>query len=133
MDWPALIAAATAARERAYAPYSSFLVGAALLGEDGLTYPGCNVENASYGLTICAERNALWGAVARGQRRFRAIAIVTDASPPAMPCGACRQVLRELAPALPIVAANLAGERVETTLVELLPLSFGPDDLIAGR
>jgi cytidine deaminase len=133
VDWPALVAAAAAARERAYAPYSRFQVGAALLGEDGGIYPGCNVENASYGLTICAERNALWAAVARGQRRFVALAVVTDASPPAMPCGACRQVLRELAPDLPIVTANLAGERFQTSLAELLPNSFGPEDLVADR
>jgi cytidine deaminase len=133
VDWSQLLEAATAARDRAYAPYSHFLVGAALLGEDDCTYPGCNVENASYGLTICAERNALWGAVARGAHRFRALAIVTDASPPAMPCGACRQVLREFAPDLRIVAANLSGDRFETTLAELLPHSFGPEDLVADR
>ena len=133
MDWAPLLAAAAAARDRAYAPYSRFQVGAALLGDDGETYPGCNVENASYGLTICAERNALWAAVARGQRRFVALAVVTDASPPATPCGACRQVLRELAPDLPIVAANMAGERFETTLADLLPHSFGPEDLVAER
>jgi cytidine deaminase len=133
VDWDALLAAATAVRERAYAPYSRFQVGAALLGEDGETYVGCNVENASYGLTICAERNALWGAVARGQRRFRALAIATAASPPAMPCGACRQVLREFGLDLPIVAANLVGERLQTSLAELLPRSFGPEDLVAER
>jgi cytidine deaminase len=129
VDWEVLLEAAREVRERAYAPYSRFLVGAALLGADGRLYPGCNVENASYGLTLCAERNALFGAVARGQRAFVALALVTDASPAAMPCGACRQVLRELAPDLPIVAANLAGQRVETTLAALLPLSFGPESL----
>ena len=129
VDWDALLAAARAARERAYAPYSRFLVGAALLAADGRIYPGCNVENASYGLTVCAERTAFFGAVASGQRAFVALALVTDVSPPAMPCGACRQVLRELAPDLPLVAANLVGERTETTLAELLPHSFGPDEL----
>jgi cytidine deaminase len=129
IDWNLLVGAARAARERAYAPYSRFLVGAALLGADGRVYSGCNVENASYGLTICAERCALFGAVASGQRAFQALALVTDVSPPAMPCGACRQVLRELAPDLPIVAANLAGQRTETSLASLLPQSFGPESL----
>jgi cytidine deaminase len=129
IDWDALVKAATAARARAYAPYSRFLVGAALLGADGAIYAGCNVENASYGLTICAERNAFFAAVAAGQRAFAALVVVTDAAPPATPCGACRQVLRELAPRLPILTANLAGQRSETTLAELLPDSFGPEAL----
>src|SRR5471030_1443505 len=93
----ALIAAATAAHERAYAPYSRFPVGAALLGASGRIHNGCNVENASYGLTSCAERNAVFGAVAAGERTFLAVAVVTAAETLTPPCGACRQVLVEFA------------------------------------
>ena len=129
IDWEALIQGAAAARERAYAPYSKFLVGAALLDADGRVHTGGNVENASYGLTICAERATFFTAVGAGARSFLALALVTDATPPAMPCGACRQVLRELAPELPILSTNLRGARVETTLAQLLPDSFGPESL----
>jgi cytidine deaminase len=129
VDWDALIASARSARERAYAPYSRFLVGAALLDDRGEIHTGGNVENASYGLTVCAERSAIFAAVSRGVQRFVALAVVTDMSPPATPCGACRQVLREFAPGLVIVTANLAGERVATDLARLLPDSFGPEAL----
>jgi cytidine deaminase len=129
VDWAALVQAASAARECAYAPYSRFAVGAALLDAQGDIHIGCNVENASYGLTICAERSAFFAAVTRGRRQFLALALVADAAPPAMPCGACRQVLRELAPKLPIAAVNLTGERIETSLDRLLPSSFGPETL----
>lgn len=118
-----LVAAATAARERAYAPYSSFAVGAALLLPDGRIVPGCNVENASYGLAICAERSAVAAAVATGEQRFQAIAVVADCSPPASPCGACRQVLAEFGD-FPVVLANLAGERQLSSVRELLPGAF---------
>ena len=118
-----LVAAATAARERAYAPYSNFAVGAALLLPDGRIIPGCNVENASYGLAICAERSAVSAAIASGVQRFDAIAVVADCSPPASPCGACRQVLSEFGD-FPVVLANLAGERELASVRDLLPGAF---------
>ncbi len=125
IDWDVLYAAAKAAREMAHAPYSRFRVGAALLAEDGTVIRGCNVENRSYGLSICAERTAVAAAVAAGKRRFRAIAVVTDASPPAMPCGMCRETLNEFAENdLPVLVANLDGERRETRLRELHPMPF---------
>jgi cytidine deaminase len=127
-----LVAAARAARERAYAPYSGFRVGAALLTDGGEVVTGANVENASYGLAICAERAAVAAAVARGHRRFEAIAVATPGPDPGTPCGACRQVLREFPRGvdLEVVCAGEAGDRVlATTLGALLPDSFGPDSL----
>lgn len=123
-----LVAAAAAARRRAHAPYSNFAVGAALLDSSGRVHVGCNVENASYGLTICAERNAVAAAVAAGASRFVAIAVVTDATPPASPCGACRQVLAEFGD-MPVVLANPEGEQLRTSVSDLLPHAFTPDDL----
>ena len=119
-----LLVAAIDARQQAYAPYSKFLVGAALLTEDGQIVSGCNVENASYGLTICAERNAVFAAVAQGHRRFQAIALATVGG--ATPCGACRQVLAEFCDDLPILIVDVEQpDRVtETSLAVLLPGRF---------
>jgi cytidine deaminase len=130
--WPdaaELLAQAKAARERAYAPYSEFRVGAAVLGDNGKVYTGANVENASYGLSICAERAAAIAAVLDGCRRLEAAAVVTSSSPPAAPCGMCRQTLAEFARTLPITLGNESGERVDTSLEALLPRAFRPEDL----
>jgi cytidine deaminase len=125
-EW--LIDAALAARQRAYAPYSEFLVGAALLTDDGTLFTGCNVENASYGLTICAERVALGTAVAAGYRQFAVLVIA--ASGGASPCGACRQCLAEFAATLPvlIVDAQTGQLTTETDIADLLPLQFRRQD-----
>jgi cytidine deaminase len=121
--------AARDVRARAYAPYSRFQVGAALLLEDGSILGGCNIENASYGLTVCAERTALWSAIARGIHRFVALAVIGDTAGPISPCGACRQVLFEFAPDMPVLLTNLQGQRQRTSVRELLPGGFGPSSL----
>ncbi len=121
MDDEALVARAVAVRSEAYAPYSGFAVGAALLCEDGEVFVGCNIENLSFGLTCCAERVALGAAVAAGRRTFRCIAVVAETDEPISPCGACRQVLAEFAPDLRILLGTLRGARVEFRLSELLP------------
>ena len=121
----ALLAAARAVRKRAHAPYSRFHVGAAVLDERGRVHAGCNVENASYGLTVCAERNAVAAAVAAGARAIRAVAVVTSSRPPASPCGACRQVLAELGDAsTTVLLTGPTGGADELTLGELLPRAF---------
>lgn len=124
MDWEPLIAAARQAREHAYAPYSRYRVGAALLWEDGSIHAGANVENCIPALAICAERTAVAAAVSAGLRQPQALVVVTDASPPGTPCGLCRQTLIELVPDLPILLANESGEREEMRLRELLPRPF---------
>lgn len=124
-----LIQEARRARKRAYAPYSKFFVGAAVLCNGGRMYGGCNVENASYGLTECAERVALFRAVASGEKKIRALAVLYDKVHLAMPCGACRQVMREFGKNMPVIQANLQGHYRIHTLDELLPGSFGPEVL----
>ena len=119
-----LIEAALQARARARAPYSQFQVGAAVLAGSGRIYTGCNVENASYGLTVCAERVALFKAVSEGESVFEALAVVTDAATPATPCGACRQVTWELCGDIPVVLASVAGRRETVRMAELLPRPF---------
>jgi cytidine deaminase len=122
-----LIDAARKARKKAYAPYSHYKVGAALLGKSGKVYTGCNVENASYGHTVCAERTAVLKAVSEGETEFSAIAVVTRNG--GSPCGACRQVLSEFAPKLTIYIADKNGEYRTTTMKKLLPDSFTPAHL----
>lgn len=122
-----LIAQAIEARKRAYAPYSRYKVGAALLGKSGKVYPGCNVENASYSHTVCAERTAILKAVSEGEREFEALAVVTRNG--GSPCGACRQVMAEFAPELIIYIADQNGAYRTTSMKELLPDSFTPQHL----
>ncbi|TKC85933.1 cytidine deaminase [Trinickia terrae] len=127
MDQSELIGEARAAREQAYAPYSRFKVGAALLARDGTVFRGCNVENASYGLCNCAERTALFSAIAAGYRPgdFATLAVIGDTPEPISPCGACRQVMSEIGtPALEVVLANLHGAVQVTSVDALLPGAF---------
>ncbi|MGH2353429.1 MAG: cytidine deaminase [Chloroflexota bacterium] len=128
----ALIEAATAARERAYAPYSGFQVGAAVLA-GGRIFQGCNVENTSYGLAICAERAAVFAAVAAGERRIDAVAVVADTTSPTTPCGACRQVLSEFGRDVVVICATVTGETAIHALADLLPHAFyleGPSQAV---
>lgn len=129
IDWKSLYAAADKARRRAHAPYSKFKVGVAVLADDGSIHLGCNVENASYGLTVCAERNALGRVVVDGKKPV-ALAIVVDSRRPTPPCGACRQVMGELLPAnAPVRTRTVSGKEQKYTVAELLPDAFGAGDL----
>lgn len=128
-DLDALVAAARTARARAYAPYSRFAVGAAVRTADGQVFPGCNIENAAYPATICAERVAITTAWASGARDIVALAVIADTAGPVAPCGTCRQVIAELAPTALIILANTAGARQHTTAAELLPGAFTPESL----
>lgn len=128
----ALVAAARNVAARAYSPYSGLRVGAALRCRDGSLHVGCNVENASYGLTICAERSALFRAVAEGAREFDTIAIAVDRDVPLVPCGACRQVLREFGGDMRVICVGNGSRRVVRTLAELLPDALERDDVLGG-
>ena len=124
-----LVAQAMQARERAYAPYSNYQVGAALLGKSGRVYTGCNVENAVYPLATCAERTAVVKAVSEGELEFVALAVATKNG--GAPCGSCRQTLREFGEDIAVIIADDSGAYRETTVAELLPDSFGPADIVA--
>ena len=125
----ALVELAFTMLERAYVPYSKFPVGAALLCADGTVFTGCNVENAAYGSTICAERTALVKAVSEGRREFSALAVAGKSRDYCWPCGACRQMLYEFAPGLTVLVARQDGDYVKLPLKELLPHGFGPNSL----
>ncbi|GAB4272552.1 MAG: cytidine deaminase [Candidatus Rifleibacteriota bacterium] len=129
MNEKELIKMAKEASLKAYAPYSNFKVGAALELENGEGIPGCNVENASYGLTNCAERTALFAAIAQGHTKFKKIVVYVDREDFTSPCGACRQVINELAPDAEILLVNSLDAIKRTSIQELLPLSFGSEDL----
>jgi cytidine deaminase len=120
----ALLIAAKQARENAHAPYSNFRVGAAVRASSGRIFGGCNIENASYGLTLCAERVAIFKALSEGERNFAAIAVVTDADVLTPPCGACRQIIWEFCGDVPVLLANLQGRRESLKMSELFPKPF---------
>ena len=120
---------AKAASRRAYAPYSKFSVGAAVLTNSGNVYTGCNVENASFGLTNCAERTAIFSAVASGDTELKAVVIYTPTPTPSSPCGSCRQVLNEFGPECVVISICDSDQRLTTTVKELLPKAFGPRSL----
>ena len=124
IDWDELRAAATAAKELAYVPYSRFKVGVALKTRDGEIVTGCNIENATYGLTICAERVAMFKAISEGHRRFRRVVVVADTAAPTPPCGACRQILWEFGGNLEVQLANLEETIGTYQLRDPLPLPF---------
>jgi cytidine deaminase len=120
---------ARAAAKASYSPYSKFRVGAAVLTGSGKIFSGCNVENASYGLCNCAERTAIFSAAAAGERSVKAVAIYTPTETPSSPCGACRQVINEFGPTAIVISVCRGKGRIETTLDQLLPAAFGPENL----
>jgi cytidine deaminase len=123
-EYDALILAAKQARENAHAPFSDFRVGAAVRANSGRTYTGCNIENASYGLTCCAERVAIFKALSEGERGFDAIAVVTETDTLTPPCGACRQIIWEFCGDVPVILANLKGKTERESAAKLLPRPF---------
>lgn len=130
MDIDKLIKEAAIAREKAYAPYSKFKVGAALLTAEGKVYHGCNIENASYSMTNCAERTAIFKALSDGETNFSLLAVVADTEKPVSPCGACRQVILEhCSKDMKVVLANLKGDFLTVTVKDLLPNAFSSEDL----
>ena len=128
-EYDSLIDAARRARENAHAKFSNFKVGAALLSSSGKIYGGCNVENATYGLTVCAERVAIFKAISEGERRFDAIAVVTDTGALTPPCGACRQLIWEFCGDVPVVMANLQGRMDVVPMSQLFPKPFDSSSL----
>ncbi|MBP1914815.1 cytidine deaminase [Lederbergia galactosidilytica] len=125
-----LVTAASKAREKAYVPYSRFAVGAAVLTKDGKIFAGCNIENASYGMTNCAERTAIFKAISEGETEFTKLLVIADTARPVPPCGACRQVLAEFCPRdMTVILTNLNGDQKQTTVEELLPFAFTAEDI----
>lgn len=124
VDWDALVEAAQGVRRNAYAPFSGWRFGAAIWGESGRIHVGCNVENSSYGLTICAERSAVFAAIAAGERKFLALVVAGKEASGSYPCGACRQVLAEFCDDLPLLLIGEDGSRRAVRLAELLPFTF---------
>ena len=121
--------AASNASRRAYAPYSGFPVGAAVLGASGKIYAGCNVENASYGLSNCAERTAIFSAIAAGEKRLKCVVVYTPTKTATAPCGACRQVIHEFGPGVRVISFCAARDEIDVSIEALLPGAFGPADL----
>jgi cytidine deaminase len=128
-----LIAAATRARQNAVTPFSGFNVGAAIETTAGRIFTGCNIENASLGLTVCAERVALWKAISEGEREFKSMAVVSDSETPAPPCGACRQLLWEYCGNIPVLLCSTTGSTVTVSMAELLPRPFGAGYFSTGK
>ncbi len=129
-EYKKLMKEAEKARKKAYTPYSKFKVGAAVLSADGKIFTGCNIENASFGLAVCAERVAIFKAISEGSTKFKAIAVIGDTDKPCSPCGACRQVISEFGEDIPLIMANLKGDVKIKKIKELLPEAFGKNDLL---